>query len=90
MDFFASQDRARASTRRLIVLYTFAVIGVLVALQYLVPNGGYDEVDTSQMTEYIESGEVESISFIDGDQEIRAVLDDNGKKVMSLTLPSAM
>jgi Zn-dependent protease with chaperone function len=32
MDFFASQDRARASTRRLIVLYALAVLGVVISL----------------------------------------------------------
>jgi cell division protease FtsH len=59
-----------------------AVVGVLVALQYLAPNGGYQEVDTSQMVEHIESGEVESIVLVDIDQEIRATLDD-GDQVMS-------
>lgn len=32
MDFFAQQDRARASSRRLIALYALAVLGVLVTL----------------------------------------------------------
>ena len=32
MDFFTSQDRARASTRRLIVLYTLSVLGVVISL----------------------------------------------------------
>jgi cell division protease FtsH len=59
-----------------------AVVGVLIALQYLAPNGGYDEIDTSQMVKHIESGEVESVLFVDGDQEIRATL-DNGDKVIS-------
>ena len=26
-----------------------AVVGVLLALQYLAPNGGYNEIDTSKM-----------------------------------------
>ncbi len=59
-----------------------AVVGVLVALQYLVPNGGYDEVPTSTMSSYITDGKVKDITFIDQDQEIRATLDDD-KKVMS-------
>jgi cell division protease FtsH len=59
-----------------------AVVGVLVALQYLAPNGGFQEVDTSEMVAYIEDGEVEKITFVDGDQEIQATLDD-GKEVMS-------
>ncbi|HSE55684.1 MAG TPA: ATP-dependent metallopeptidase FtsH/Yme1/Tma family protein, partial [Nocardioidaceae bacterium] len=59
-----------------------AVVGVLLALQYLAPNGGYQEVDTSEMVSYIDDGKVESITFVDGDQEIRATLDD-GKEVLS-------
>ena len=59
-----------------------AVVGVLVALQYLAPNGGYQEVDTSQMTSYINDGKVEKVTLVDGDQEIRATL-DNGNEVMS-------
>ena len=38
-----------------------AVVGVLLALQYLAPNGGYDEVTTSQMSQYIEKGQVDEI-----------------------------
>ena len=60
-----------------------AGLGVIIALQYLVPNGGYTEVETSKMVSYIDSGEVKEITFVDGgDQEIRAEL-DNGKKVIS-------
>jgi cell division protease FtsH len=59
-----------------------AVVGVLVALQYLAPNGGYQEVDTSEMVAHIESNEIESIVFVDGDQEIRATLKD-GDQVMA-------
>ncbi len=59
-----------------------AVVGVLLALQYLAPNGGYQEVNTSQMVSYINDGKVEKITFVDGDQEIQATLDD-GKEVMS-------
>jgi cell division protease FtsH len=36
-----------------------AVVGVLLALQYLAPNGGYDEIESSKMESYISSGEVE-------------------------------
>ncbi|MBC9732912.1 ATP-dependent zinc metalloprotease FtsH [Nocardioides marmotae] len=64
-----------------------AVVGVLLALQYLAPNGGYDEIDTSQMEEYIANGDVKDITFIDGDQKIEATLDDgvrsDGDKVMT-------
>lgn len=60
-----------------------AGLGVIIALQYLVPNGGYTEIETSRMTAYIEQGEIKEITFVDGgDQEIRAEL-DNGEKVMA-------
>src|SRR3954464_5784540 len=60
-----------------------AGLGVIIALQYLVPNGGYSEVETSKMVSYIETGQVKEITLVDGgDQEIRAEL-DNGKKVIS-------
>ncbi len=60
-----------------------AVVGVLLALQYLVPNGGYTEIETSKMVDHINSGEVKKITFVDGgDQQIRATLDD-GKEVMA-------
>ncbi len=60
-----------------------AVVGVLLALQYLVPNGGYTEIETSKMVDNINSGEVKEITFVDGgDQQMRATLDD-GKEVMA-------
>src|SRR3954452_9479982 len=52
-----------------------AVVGVLLALQYLAPSGGYDEVDTSTMQSYISEGQVKDITFIDGDQQMKATLD---------------
>ena len=36
-----------------------AALGVLLAIQYLAPNDGYDEVTTSEMNAYIASGEVD-------------------------------
>ena len=59
-----------------------AVVGVLIALQYLAPNGGYEEIDTSKMSGYISDGTVKTVTFIDRDQTIQAEL-DNGKKVTS-------
>ena len=56
-----------------IVLSAFAV---LLAIQFLAPSDGYDEVETSRRSEYIAAGEVKEITFVDGDQEIRATLDD--------------
>ncbi|WGL52871.1 ATP-dependent zinc metalloprotease FtsH [Nocardioides sp. BP30] len=53
-----------------------AVVGVLLALQYLAPHGGGDEISTSQMVKYIDNGDVKDITFVDGDQQIRATLND--------------
>ncbi|WP_235736959.1 ATP-dependent zinc metalloprotease FtsH [Nocardioides alcanivorans] len=63
-----------------------AVVGVLLALQFLAPGGGWDEIETSEMEDYISSGQVDEITFIDNDQEIQATLDkgvdrDGGRKV---------
>ncbi|MFT4262668.1 MAG: ATP-dependent zinc metalloprotease FtsH [Nocardioides sp.] len=52
-----------------------AVVAVLLGLQYLAPRSGGDEITTSQMVKYIDEGKVESITFIDGDQQIKATLD---------------
>ncbi len=64
-----------------------AVIGVVLALQFLAPGGGYDEVPTSQLQKYIADDEVKEISFIDGEQKIQATLQDgvrdSGAKVES-------
>ena len=65
-----------------------AVVGVLLALQYLTPSGGYDEVTTSEMQQFITSGQVNEITFVDGDQVIKATLDsgvqrDGGDKVQA-------
>ncbi len=64
-----------------------AVVGVLLALQFLAPGGGYDEIPTSKMQSYIQDGDVKEITFIDGDQTIEATLDsgvrDGGAKVVS-------
>ena len=68
-----------------------AVVGVLLALQYFATSGEYDEITTSQMNEYIAKGEVSEVTFIDGDQQIQATLDDDvdrsgGSKVMTYWL----
>jgi len=57
-----------------------AVVGVLLALQFLAPNGAYDQVETSTMAKDISNGTVKTVVFVDRDQTIRAEL-DNGKKV---------
>ncbi|GAB3989840.1 ATP-dependent zinc metalloprotease FtsH [Nocardioides marmoraquaticus] len=60
-----------------------AVAGVLLALSYLVPNAGEQEVRTSTMVERLSAGDVDRITFVDGgEQRIEATL-DNGDKVIS-------
>ena len=54
-----------------------AVVGVLIALQFLAPSSGGDEISSSQMNEYIAKGEIKEITFVDGDQQIKATLDDD-------------
>ncbi|MEP7090302.1 MAG: ATP-dependent metallopeptidase FtsH/Yme1/Tma family protein, partial [Nocardioidaceae bacterium] len=56
------------------------MVGVLLALQFLSPNGGYNEIDTSKMSSYISNGDVKTVTFVDRDQTIQAELKD-GKKV---------
>ncbi|HEY0644909.1 MAG TPA: ATP-dependent metallopeptidase FtsH/Yme1/Tma family protein, partial [Nocardioides sp.] len=67
-----------------IVLSAFAV---LLAIQFLAPSDGYDEVNTSTLASYIDDGKVDEITFIDGDQEIQATLDkgtrSDGDKVVA-------
>ncbi len=57
-----------------------AVVGVLLAFQFLTPSGGADEVETSTLQKYISDGDVKEITFVDGDQEIRATLDKGARK----------
>ncbi len=73
------------------VIGILAVTGVLLALQFLVPTGEYEEISSSRMVEYIEAGEVSEITFVDGDQVIQATLDDGvdregGNQVMTYWL----
>jgi cell division protease FtsH len=68
-----------------------AVVGVLLALQFFVATDEYDEISTSRMNDYIASGQISEIKFIDGDQKIEATLDsdverDGGSKVMTFWL----
>ncbi|MEO9324308.1 ATP-dependent zinc metalloprotease FtsH [Nocardioides sp. C4-1] len=53
-----------------------AVVAVVLALQLLASGGGYDDVPTSRMQEYIAKDQVKDIKFIDGEQKIEATLQD--------------
>src|SRR5690242_6057977 len=73
------------------LLIGLAGLGVIIALQYAVPNGGYKEVKTSTMVSHIIKGDIKEITFVEGDQEIRAVLTPttghkDGKKIMATWL----
>jgi cell division protease FtsH len=67
-----------------IVLSAFAV---LLAIQFLAPSDGYDEVNTSTLSSYIDDGKVKEIEFNGADFEIQATLDDgtreDGDKVVA-------
>jgi len=63
-----------------------AVIGALIALQYLVPSGGYQQVQTSAMVQHFQKGDLKDVTFVDGgDQQIRATT-DSGKKIIATWL----
>ncbi len=57
-----------------------SAIAVVVVLQLVTPSGGYSEVKTATMVSYLEDGKVDEVTFVEGDQQIEAQLED-GKKV---------
>ncbi|MEJ7634645.1 ATP-dependent zinc metalloprotease FtsH [Aeromicrobium sp.] len=56
------------------------VIAVIAILQYSSSADGYKTVKTATMVSYLEDAKVKEVTFIEGDQQIQATLDD-GKKV---------
>jgi cell division protease FtsH len=56
----------------------FAIL-VLVVLDVVSSRSSYKDVDTSTMVSQLQSGNVKSVTFIDGDQEIQATLKDGEK-----------
>ena len=61
---------------------SLAVLGVILAFQFISPNGGYDEIETSQMVDHIKKGDLEKFTFVDGgDQEMQATLKNKDKVV---------
>ncbi len=67
-----------------------AALAVLLGIQFLAPRGGADEITTSEMNAYIAQGEVDEITFVEKDQEVRATLDkgvrSDGDEVMAFWL----
>ena len=53
---------------------------VIVVLQLSSSSGGYQEIRTATMVTYLENAKIKDVTFVEGDQEIRATLTD-GKKV---------
>ncbi|HZK35838.1 MAG TPA: ATP-dependent zinc metalloprotease FtsH [Aeromicrobium sp.] len=65
-----------------IVLTVFLVLTVL---QFASSNDGYQEVDTATMVTNFDNDKVKDVTFVEGDQQIRATLND-GKKVRATWL----
>ncbi|BBH17783.1 ATP-dependent zinc metalloprotease FtsH [Nocardioides baekrokdamisoli] len=55
------------------------VVAVFLALQYLVPHSGGDQISTTELTKYLKANEVQKITFTDGDQLITATLVDGAR-----------
>ncbi len=62
------------------VWITLGVVAVLVVLQMVSASGGLGQISTDKMVSDIENGSVETVTFVEGDQLIRATL-DNGDEV---------
>jgi cell division protease FtsH len=52
---------------------------VLLVLQFSSSADGYKEIKTATMVSYLEDGKVKDVTFVDGDQEIRATLNGGDK-----------
>ena len=53
------------------------VIAVLAVLQFISSSNGYRDIDTAEMVDHINAGEVAEVTFVAGDQEIQATLNDD-------------
>ncbi|MDX6231241.1 MAG: cell division protease FtsH, partial [Nocardioidaceae bacterium] len=62
-------------------LWIIVITVVVIAIVTLTSNAdGYKYVKTATMVSYLEDGKVRDVTFVDGDQQIQATLED-GKKV---------
>lgn len=50
---------------------------VLITLRFSSSDDGHREVRTATLVQYLDEGSVEEITFVEGDQEMRATLDDD-------------
>ncbi len=55
------------------------VVAILIVLNVVSAQSGYRDVTTSQMVSILKSGNVKSVLFIDGDQQIEATLRGGGQ-----------
>ncbi|MGZ5414539.1 MAG: ATP-dependent zinc metalloprotease FtsH [Aeromicrobium sp.] len=60
-------------------------VAVITVLSLASSNTGYSEVKTATMVTYFDAGTIKEVTFVEGDQEIRATLND-GKKVRATWL----
>jgi cell division protease FtsH len=58
------------------------VVVVFLVLNVVSSRNGYQSVDTSKMISTLKSGQVDTVTFVDGDQKIEATLKD-GTKIQS-------
>jgi cell division protease FtsH len=58
------------------------VVAVFLVLNLVSARNGFKEIDTSKMVSTLKSGDVDKVTFVDGDQQIRAIL-KNGDKVQA-------
>ena len=56
------------------------VIAVFVVLQAISDSGGYEQISTDKMVERIGDGSIQEVTFIEGDQDIEAILDNGDKE----------
>ncbi|CAN5310898.1 ATP-dependent zinc metalloprotease FtsH [soil metagenome] len=62
-----------------------SVIAVITILQFASSSGRGQEVNTATMTSYFATNKIEDVTFVEGDQEIKATLKD-GKEVRATWL----
>jgi cell division protease FtsH len=68
--------------------WVWIVLGAIVVfaiLQYISNDSGYKEISTDEMVSHIDDQAIEEITFVEGEQEMRATL-DNGDEVRALWL----
>src|SRR4028119_995887 len=61
------------------------VVVVLGILQFVSNNSAYEEISTDEMVQHINEEEIDKITFVEGEQEMRATLDE-GAEVRALWL----